>query len=171
MKKIVNGIVYDLTAEEVAAIKTEGVKAQMQERTRPLTAEEVTALLLLQSVNTLTVDDNTALRMLVFYPAWEADTDYTAGHKVQRGGRLWRALQTHTAQTGWEPENATSLWEQICETHSGTADDPIPYEGNMALEEGLHYVQDYVIYRCTRDTGSPVYNPLRELAGLYVEAV
>lgn len=171
MKKYVDGKIVDLTAEEVAALKTEGVKAQLQERTRPLTAEEVTHLLLRQSVNTLTVDNNTALRMMAFYPEWEVDTDYAAGHKVQRGGRLWRALQTHTAQTGWEPENAPSLWEQINETHSGAADDPIPYEGNMALEEGLHYVQDYVIYRCTRDTGGPVYNPLRELAGLYVEAV
>lgn len=171
MKKIVNGIVYDLTAEEVAALKTEAVKAQLAERQRPLTAEEVTHLLLRQSVNTLEVDDNTALRMMAFYPEWEADTAYAAGHKVQRGGRLWRALQTHTAQTGWEPETATSLWEQINETHSGTADDPIPYEGNMALEEGLYYVQDYVIYRCKRDTGGPVYNPLRELAGLYVETV
>ena len=171
MRKYINGQYIDLTAEEVAAIKTEAVKAQMAERTRPLTEQEVTTLLLRQSVNTLTVDDNTALRMLTFYPEWEVDTDYTAGHKVQRGGKLWRALQTHTAQTGWEPENATSLWEQINETHSGTADDPIPYEGNMALEEGLYYVQDYVIYRCTRDTGNPVYNPLRELAGLYVEAV
>ena len=171
MKKYINGQYIDLTAEEVAALKTEAVKAQLQERIRPLTEQEVTHLLIRQSMNTLTVDDNTALRMMAFYPEWEADTDYTAGYKVQRGGRLWRALQTHTAQTGWEPENAASLWEQINETHSGTADDPIPYEGNMALEESLHYVQDYVIYLCTRDTGSPVYNPLRELAGLYVEAV
>lgn len=167
--KYINGKYAEMTAEEVAAIKAEAIKAQMAERKRPLSAEEVTALLIRQSVNTLEVDDNTALRMLTFYPAWEADTDYTAGHKVQRGGKLWRALQTHTAQTGWEPENAPSLWEQINETHSGAADDPIPYEGNMALEEGLHYVQDYVIYRCTRDTGVPVYHALADLTGVYVE--
>ena len=39
----------------------------------------------------------------------------------------------------------------------------------MALTAGLYYVQDYVIYLCTRDTGNPVYNPLAELVGLYVE--
>lgn len=117
------------------------------------------------------LDNHTALTVIPLHPIWAKNTVYSVGYKVRYCGKLWRALQTHTAQTGWEPENASSLWEQICETHSGTADDPIPYEGNMALEEGLHYVQDYVIYRCTRDTGSPVYNPLRELAGLYVEAV
>ena len=66
MKKYINGKYIDLTAEEMAALKTEAVKAQMQERKRPLTEQEVTALLIRQSVNTLEVDDNTALRMMGF---------------------------------------------------------------------------------------------------------
>lgn len=141
------------------------------ERTRPLTAEEVTAMLIRQQINTLTVDDNTALRMLAFYPEWASDTDYTAGYKVQRGGRLWCCIQAHTSQIGWEPENAPALWTEICETHSGTLEDPIPYNGNMALESGKYYSQDSKIYRCTRDTVNPVYNALSELVGLYVEEV
>lgn len=171
MKKYINGQYIDLTAEEMAAIKTEAVKAQLAERKRPLTAEEVTALLIRQSVNTLTVDDNTALRMMAFYPEWAENTAYSAGYKVQYGGKLWRAVQAHTSQVGWEPENVPAMWESINETHSGTADDPIPYEGSMALEEGLYYVQDYVIYRCTRDTGVPVYHALADLTGVYVELV
>ena len=141
------------------------------ERTRPLTAEEVTALLIRQQINSLTVDDNTALRMLEFYPEWASDTDYTAGYKVQRGGRLWCCLQAHTSQIGWEPEKAASLWTEICESHAGTLEDPIPYNGNMALESGKYYSQDGKVYRCTRDTGNPVYNALSELVGLYVEEV
>ena len=120
-------------------------------------------------INSLAVDDNTALRMVEFYPEWATDTAYTAGYKVQYGGKLWRCLQAHTAQTGWEPENAASIWEQINETHAGTIDDPIPYSGNMALESGKYYIQDDVIYLCTRDTINPVYQPLSELVGLYVE--
>lgn len=144
--------------------------AELHEKTRHLTAEEVTALLIKQQINTLSVDDATALRMLAFYPEWASDTDYTAGYKVQYGGKLWRCVQAHTAQTGWDPENAASLWTEICETHDGTIDDPIPYSGNMALESGKYYLQDYVIYRCTRDTINPVYNALSELVGIYVEA-
>lgn len=140
------------------------------ERTRPLTAEEVTVLLIKQQINTLEVDDNTALRMTEFYPEWEAGQAYTAGYKVQRSGNLWRCLQDHTSQAGWEPSiNTASLWEEICEAHTGTLADPIPYSGNMALESGKYYIQDYVIYRCTRDTVNPVYNPMAELVGLYVE--
>ena len=138
--------------------------------TRPLTAEEVTAMLIRQQINGLTVDDNTALRMREFYPEWAAGVDYTAGYKVQHGGKLWRCLQAHTSQAGWEPSiNTASLWEEICETHDGTKADPIPYDGNMALTAGLYYIQADVIYLCTRDTGNPVYSELSELLGLYVE--
>ena len=139
------------------------------ERTRPLTAEEVTAMLIRQQINSLTVDDNTALRMAEFYPEWAAGVDYATGYKVQHSGRLWRCVQAHASQTGWEPENAAALWTEICETHAGTLTDPIPYNGNMALESGKYYSQNGAVYLCTRDTVNPVYNALADLVGLYVE--
>ena len=116
-----------------------------------------------------TLPNSEALEALVLHPEWASDTDYTAGYKVRRGGRLWRCLQAHTSQIGWEPENAASLWTEICESHAGTLEDPIPYSGNMALESGKYYSQNSKIYRCTRDTVNPVYNALSELVGLYVE--
>ena len=57
----------------------------------------------------------------------------------------------------------------IIEQATESLDDPIPYSGNMALTAGLYYMQDWVIYLCTRDTGNPVYHTLSELVGLYIE--
>ena len=102
-----------MSAEEIDAMRAEAQKAEKIERTRPLTAEEVTAMLIKQQINTLIVDDNTALRMVEFYPAWDAGQAYTAGYKVQHGGKLWRCLQDHTSQDGWEPDNAPSLWAKV----------------------------------------------------------
>ena len=102
-----------MTAEEIAAMEAEAVRYEAAERTRPLTAEEVTTLLIKQQINALAVDDTTALRMVEFYPEWATDIAYPAGHKVQRGGKLWRCLQGHTSQDGWEPERATSLWAKV----------------------------------------------------------
>ena len=172
MKKYVNGECIEMTAEEMAAMEADSARFEAQERTRPLTSEEVTAMLILQQINTLDVDDNTALRMTEFYPEWTSGQAYTAAYKVQYGGNLWRCVQAHTAQPGWEPSTATaSLWEQICESHDGTLADPIPYSGNMALENGKYYTQDGATYLCTRDTGNPVYNALADLVGIYVQAV
>lgn len=134
-------------------------------------------MLITAQINTLTVDDNTALRMKQFYPAWEPGIAYTetagrpVGYKVCRDNNLWKLRQEHTSQTGWEPENAASLWEQINETHAGTLEDPIPYNGNMVLENGKYYIQESAIYLCIRDTGNPVYHPLNDLIGIYVEKV
>ena len=171
MRKIINGKSIELTPEELALMEAERRNADLMERTRPLTAEEVSRMLITAQVNSLSVDDNTALRMKEFYPEWAENTAYAVGYKVQRNGKLWRVVQAHTSQIGWEPENAASLWEQINETHAGTLEDPIPYDGNMALENGKYYTQDYEVYLCIRDTGIPVYNPLSELVGIYVEVI
>ena len=169
MIKLLNGKYLELTSEEIEAMQEAQAAYEAYERTRPLTESEVSRMLIAQQINTLTVDDNTALRMKEFYPEWAADTEYTAEYKVQRNGKLWRCIQAHTSQAGWEPENAASLWTEICESHAGTLEDPIPYSGNMALESGKYYMQDGKVYRCIRDTGNPVYNALSELVGLYVE--
>ena len=171
MKKYINGQYVEYNEAELEAMQVENARYELMEKSRPLTPEEVTALLIKQQINTLTVDDNTALRMVEFYPEWATDTAYTAGYKVQRGGKLWRCKQAHTAIATWEPENAASLWEVINETHSGTKYDPIPYDGNMELEAGKYYSQSAKTYLCNRDTGNPVYHALAELVGVYVTEV
>ena len=172
MKKYVNGECIEMTADELSAMQAEAARAEAQERTRPLTESEVSRLIIRQQINTLDVDDQTAVRMTEFYPAWESGQAYTAGYKVQYSGKLWRCIQAHTSQDSWAPSTDTaSLWERIDETHDGTQYDPIPYEGNMALTAGLYYIQNGVTYLCNRDTINPVYNTLVDLVGVYVEVV
>ena len=113
MRKYINGKYIDMTAEETAAMEADAAKFEAYERTRPLTAEEVNAMLIRQQINSLAVDDNTALRMTEFYPDWAAGQGYPVGFKVQRGGALYKVLQAHTSQDGWEPENAPSLWAKV----------------------------------------------------------
>ena len=113
MKKCVNGELVELTSDEIADMEAEAAKFEAAERCRPLTESEVARLLIAQQINTLSVDDNTALRMVEFYPDWAAGQDYPVGFKVQYGGMLWRCLQAHTSQTGWDPNNAPSLWAKV----------------------------------------------------------
>ena len=146
------------------------------ERTRLLTAEEVTRLLIKQQINTLEVNDNTALRMVEFYPEWNGLIGQTvdkAGFRFTYGGNLYKTIPAnHTFQADWVPGTSTeSLYTRIDETNDGTQYDPIPYDGNMELTEGMYYTQDGVVYLCTRSTGQPVYNALSDLVGLYVEIV
>lgn len=172
MKICENGVIRDMTAEEITAMQAEQARMEAEEKHRPLSAAEVQEMLLRQQINTLSVDDQTAYRMKGFYPEWAAGEAYTVGYKLLYGGKLYKVVQAHTSQDGWRPGTGTeSLYVRIDETHDGTKYDPIPYDGNMAIEAGKYYSQDGVTYRGTRDTVNPVYQPLAELVGLYVEAV
>ena len=118
------------------------------------------------------LDDTNALKVKALHEEWKPDTDYTTGDRRRHGDALYRCRQSHTSQAIYPPDIVPALWEMIPEPGQGdTPDNPIPYSGNMALNKGKYYAQDGVTYRCTRDTGNPVYEPLKNLVGLYVEVV
>ncbi len=177
MKICINGVIRDMTPEEIAEMEGANARYEAEEKHRPLTIGEVSEMLVRKQINTLSADDAVAIRMKDYYPPWESGKAYTiangcpVGYKVTRNGRLWKLRQEHTSQDNWAPgETGTeSLWKEICESHDGTQYDPIPYNGNMELENGKYYTQSDVLYKCTRDTGNPVYNSLAELVGIYVE--
>ena len=173
MKKLVNGKYVELTEDEIAIVQHEAKKAEAQEKHRQLTPDEVNSLFISQQINTLKVDDETALKMKAYYPTFESVIGETVekGFKFTYNGKLYRVIQASLLmQEHYKPDAGTeSLYEVINEQYDGDIYDPIPYDGNMALENGKYYTQNGVTYLCNRDTVNPVYNPLNELIGLYVE--
>ena len=179
MKKYVNGEYIDMTAAEIAAMKDAAARAEAEEKRRPLSLSEVQEMLVRQQINTLTVDDQTALRMRRYYPTFAE----LVGQTVSQGTKLrvddsedadlYKTIQQElTIQAHYPPGVGTeSLYTRIDEAHDGTKYDPIPYDGNMALESGKHYTQSGMTYLCSRDTVNPVYNALSELVGIYVEVI
>ena len=120
--------------------------------------------------------DADALVCRAIYRQWVELTGATVekGYRFLHGGELYRTEQPlYTFVAHYVPGAAGtgSLFSRIDETHAGTAEDPIPYGGGMALEEGKHYTEDGALYRCTRSTGNPVFARLAELVGLYVVAL
>lgn len=171
MKICENGVVREMTAEEEAQYNEMAARKAAEAKHRPLSESEVLSMLITAQINTLSVDDATAVRMTAFYPEWAKDTAYTVGYKAQYLGKLYKVIQAHTSQETWTPDITASLYERIDEVHDGTKYDAIPYEGNMALVSGKYYIEDNVTYLCNRDTVNPVYNKLSELVGIYVEVV
>ena len=68
MKIWENGVIREMTTAELSQIH----KAELIEKSRSLSTEEVTAMLITSQINTMTVDDNTALRMKSFYPTFDS---------------------------------------------------------------------------------------------------
>lgn len=127
-----------------------------------------------KSINTMALTDTESIKYKVFYPLWKdlIGKEVDEGFKFVHKDILYKVRQKHTIANQWIPRVGTeSLYEEINETNSGTLEDPIPYNNNMELELGKYYSQNGVIYHCTRGTGQPVFNPLSELVGLFVEVV
>jgi hypothetical protein len=96
------------------------------------------------------------------------------GFRFQYDGKLFRTEQPeYTFVEHYVPgtQGTESLFSKVDETHKGTIDDPIPYEKNMEIYNGLYYSQYDVVYLCIRDSGQPLYHDLSALVGSYVEVV
>lgn len=125
---------------------------------------------------TAMLSDEQAVAVKELYREWAEliGQSVKQGYKFRHEDKLYKTLQSeYTFVEQYVPGSigTESLFAVINEAHAGTIDDPIPYEGNMELVSGLYYIEDGIMYRCTRDTEIPVYSPLKELVGLYVEVV
>lgn len=145
------------TYEEVLAVKA-SVETERANTTR--------------KINHINLTDEEALSVKELYPRWEDKI----GKAIEEGfitlykDNLWRARQTHTPLEIYPPSLETaSLYEAIDKEHSGEVDDPIPYTPPMEIFEGKHYIDNGVVYLCTRGSGTALTHSLADLVGIYVE--
>ena len=132
-----------------------------------LHARKLRELILKASAN---LSDTDALQGIELFDPWAADKDYEKDVRLRYNSKLYKVKQAHKSQADWTPDIAVSLYEQVAEPHQGdTPDNPIPYDGNMALENGKYYSQFDVVYICTRDSGIALHNNLADLVHIYVE--
>ena len=54
--------------------------------------------------------DEQALQVPLMFPKWQAGKEYAVGDRVLYLGVLYKVLQAHTSQAGWEPDIAPSLF-------------------------------------------------------------
>lgn len=174
----INGQYRDMTEEEIKELEKMEAEYEKQERQRPLTESEVLTVFAKQQINTLSVDDNTALRMKSYYPTWQELTEQQftsekAGYKFTYGDDLYKTINPKQEfLPNWIPGQGTeSIFERIDETHAGTKEDPIPYKVNMEVFKDKYYTEDGILYRCIRDSGIPLQNKASELVGHYFEVV
>ena len=137
--------------------------------------EQVNQVLTLfaMKINSLELTNEEALAVKGLYPTWESfiGKSLSTGTIVLYADKLYKVRQEISVvlQNQYPSVDTAALYEEINESNAGTYDDPIPYNNNMALENGKYYIQNEVIYLCNRDTEIPVYQDLSALVGIYVE--
>ena len=59
------------------------------------------------------LSDEDALEAVELFAVWAADTEYTVDQRVRHGDKLYRCVQSHTSQSGWEPDKTPALWTEV----------------------------------------------------------
>ena len=73
------------------------------------------------------LEDSVAMEIADLYPDWKTGKVYNVDEVVKYGinadneTQLYRVIQAHTSQKGWEPNIATSLFKAVGFDESGTA--------------------------------------------------
>ena len=94
--------------------------------------------------------DEQALEMPLLFPKWQANMQYEVGYRVLYLGTLYKVIQAHTSQYGWEPDITPSLfaknlivkdddgeqvdipeWEQPGSTNPYMKGDKVKFEGKI----------------------------------------
>ena len=94
--------------------------------------------------------DEQALEMPLLFPKWQAGKEYAVGDRVLYLGTLYKVIQAHTSQYGWEPDITPSLfaknlivkdddgeqvdipeWEQPGSTNPYMKGDKVKFEGKI----------------------------------------
>ena len=94
--------------------------------------------------------DEQALEMPLLFPKWQAGKEYVVGDRVLYLGTLYKVIQAHTSQQGWEPDITPSLfaknlivkdddggqvdipeWEQPGSTNPYMKGDKVRFEGKI----------------------------------------
>ena len=87
--------------------------------------------------------DEVAMQVPNLYPMWKEEVNYVVGERILFDDVLYKVLQNHTSQKGWEPNVADSLfakvlipdenvipeWEQPESTNPYMKGDKVMYDG------------------------------------------
>lgn len=112
------------------------------------------------SINALDLSNNDAIKFKDYLPDWN---DYVGkslpiNFKLQYNNQPYQTLQyINVVLSDQTPDIVYSLYAIINEEHEGTLEDPIPYQQQMAIENGKYYIQYDVVYIAIQNmpTGMP----------------
>lgn len=87
------------------------------------------------------IDEVTASEAIQLFLPWDANSTYTIGDMRVYEGLLYKCLQSHVGQEGWEPINTPALWK-VC----GVTEDGTPIWSQPISASDAYMIGDIVSY-------------------------
>lgn len=61
----------------------------------------------------VSLPDEDALEAVELFPTWLTNIDYAVNYRVRYLTKLYKCVQAHTSQEGWEPDKTPALWTEV----------------------------------------------------------
>lgn len=101
------------------------------------------------------IEDSVAADFAELFPSWDGNgREYKAGERVRYAGILFKVLQDHISQPGWDPEGAVSLFSEVLIPDPDVIPVWVQPESTNAYMTGdkVHYpAEDGPVYESTID--------------------
>lgn len=78
-----------------------------------ITLEKARILRALIEKAAVSLTDTDALDAVELFEHWAMDTAYALDVRVSYQNKLYKCVQAHTSQEGWEPPNVPALWTEV----------------------------------------------------------
>lgn len=72
--------------------------------------------------DTAAMSDAQVGKLTALFDSWTTDTAYAVGDVAAVDGVLYRCVQAHRGQPGWEPSKVPALWTPVRKTTGGQPD-------------------------------------------------
>ena len=96
------------------------------------------------------LNDEDALEAINLFPNWDSEShSYLVDDRVNYEGILYRCLQSHTSQEGWDPLSAASLWAKVLIPDVNVVPEWEQPESTNPYQIGDHVMYQGVEYECT----------------------
>ena len=113
----------DIAEAETVIVSRASTADELTAQKAELTAQrDVAAITFVSLAEKGDIDEVTATEHADLFEAWVTDKDYAVGKILTRpngkiltrpNGNLYKCVQAHRSQAGWEPENTPALWTKI----------------------------------------------------------
>lgn len=96
----------------------------------------------------VSLSDEDALEAVELFDRWSAGVAYAADMRLRYSDKLYRCVQTHTSQAGWEPDKTPALWTVVSLDEWPEWVQPTGVQDAYALNakvshKGDHWTSDY----------------------------
>lgn len=91
-------------------LREDSVKAMSEKRAYEEQRQNAAAIAFVVLAESGSIDDVTASEQATLFSEWVPGVKYAVGQLRRYGDTLYRCVQEHTSQEGWELDKAASLW-------------------------------------------------------------